>query len=251
MSTAPTDPAAPLTEKLVLDYLHQHPNFLKQHPQLLEILTPPEQKMGRNVLDFQNYALGSLQKNMAEMKDRFQGLLSSARDNMSVQSQVHKAVLHVLKARNLEQLLEVLTQDLLRYFDVDAVRLVVESNVADMYDSLFDDAQPMSIRFVPMETVDMVLGHHQTVALIADSQLDPPYAYEQIFPDCADMVQSCALLRIYLSRIDRYGLVAFGVREKGRFHPHLGIELLQFLSDVIGHRLDACLNEDEIEKMSL
>ena len=251
MNSSSDDPAAPLTEKLVIDYLNQHPNFLKSHPELLEVLVPPEQQTGKKVLDFQNYALGSLRKNMQEMKDRFQGLLSSARDNMSVQSQVHKAALHVLKARNLDQLIEVLTQDLLRYFDVDAVRLVIESNLADLYEEGLDDGNPMSLRFVPMQTVDLILGPHQPIALVSDSELDPPYAYEQIFFDCADLVQSCALLRIYLSRIDHYGIVAFGVREKGRFHPHLGVELLQFLSEVIAHRLDACLNDADIDRLSL
>lgn len=238
-----------LTETMVLDYLNQNPNFLRRHPELLEVLTPPEMQTGHNVIDFQKFALGSLQQDMQSLKDKFNGLLGSARDNMSVQYQVHQAVLQLLKARDLEHLLEVLTIDFLRYFDVDAVRLVVESDVSELYETYYGTDHHTGLGFVPIHTVDDALGDRGTLALVSDCEIDPPYAFDTIFAECSRLVRSCAMLRIYLEKIDRTGILAFGVREAGHFHAHQGVELLQFLARIVEWRLDECLKEHEIEKL--
>ena len=114
--------SAEMTKKMVIEYLQGNPDFLAQHPDLFEVLTPPEQKHGRGVIDFQYYAIDHLRRGMRRMKDRFNGLVSSARENMSVQHQVQKAVVSVIGARNLEELLDVLSTDLMNWFDVDVVR---------------------------------------------------------------------------------------------------------------------------------
>lgn len=237
-------------ERDVTEFLRRNPDFLLQNPELLEVLTPPQQQTGSNrVLDFQHYALSSLQRGMQSMKDRFEGLLSSARDNMSAQSQIHKAVIEMLRAKNLASLLEVITTDLPRYFDVDAVRIVLESDLAELYGATYSEASYSGISFVPTDTVDLALGVDQPAALVADTQHDPPYAYDHIFVDCGALIQSCALLRLRLDRIGRDGILAFGVREKHRFHPHQGTDLLCFLSEVTGLRLNQSLNEEEVEAL--
>ena len=236
-------------EEEVVRYLQQHPEFLKNHPDLFEVLVPPEQQMGENVVDFQHFALNSLQHNMRSLKDKFNGLLSSARDNMSVQHQVQQTIMQILKARDLEQLLEVLTIDMVRYFDVDAVRLIVESDMAAIYDEHYGGDAYSGISFVPIQTVDYIVAPDQKAAMIPDTEASPPYAYEEIFANCHGMVKSCALLRIHLEKIDRAGILAFGVREKNRFQPSLGVELLSFLGEVVQWRLDQALCENEIEAL--
>ncbi|MCI5050146.1 MAG: DUF484 family protein [Rickettsiales bacterium] len=238
-----------LSEDEVIAYLRKNPDFLKQHPDLLTILTPPEQKMGGNVVDFQKFALGSLQQDMQTLQERFDGLLVSARDNMSTQGQVHHVILQLLRARDLEQLFEVLTIDMAQQFDVDAVRLVIESDISELYEAYYSEEHYSGISFVPLQTVDLALGPKGKSLLIDDTHYDPPYGYDTIFVDCAGLIRSCALLRIHINRLDRSGLVAFGVREAGRFSPHQGVELLNFLSRVIELRLEQCLNEHEIERL--
>ncbi|MAR55964.1 MAG: hypothetical protein CMM93_02165 [Rickettsiales bacterium] len=238
-----------LSAEEVKAFLKSQPDFLRQHPDILQHLTPPEQKLGNKVLDFQSFAMQTLQHDMQDLKDKFNGLLSSARDNMSSQSQVHDAVLQLMQAMTLEQVLEVLTQDFMRLFDVDAVRLVLESELAEFYESTYSEINYSGISFVPLQTVDMALGINQTVALAEDTHKDPPYAYEAIFIDCSGLIRSCALLRIHLPKIQRDGILAFGVREKGRFHANQGTDLLRFLSDATAVRLDQCLHEHELEML--
>lgn len=233
-----------MTKKLVLEFLQTNPQFLEEHPELFEVLTPPEQQHGRGVIDFQYYAIDNLRRGMRKMKDRFQGLVVSARENLSVQQQVQRGVLSTIRARNLEELLEVLTADLVRWFDVDVVRLAMESDMAGTYETYYHEDNYSGICFVPSGTANAILLG-ESVRLIADTQGEPPIGFEMVFADCSNLVRSCALVRLDLPTIKRPAILAFGVRHADRFHPHQGGELLHFLGEVMSVTLDRCLSEGD------
>ncbi len=247
MNTVPhTDPAPPeMTQQGVIAFLQANPQFLAEHPELFEVLVPPEQQHGRGVIDFQYYAIDNLRRGMRRMKDRFQGLVVSARENLSVQQQVQRAVLSVIRARNLEELLEVLTTDLVRWFDVDVVRLALESDMAGIYDTYYNESNYSGICFVPPGTANAVLLG-ESVRLIADTQGEPPIGFEMLFADCSSLVRSCALVHLNLETIGRPAVLAFGVRHADKFHPHQGGELLGFLGEVMSLVLDQCLSQSDL-----
>jgi uncharacterized protein YigA (DUF484 family) len=246
MSTAPQSDilGTEMTKKLVIEFLQGNPQFLAEHPELFEVLVPPEQQHGRGVIDFQYYAIDNLRRSMRKMKDRFHGLVTSARENLSVQQQVQRAVVSTVKARNLEELLEVLTTDLVRWFDIDVVRLAMESEMAGTYETYYNESNYSGICFVPPGTSNAaMLG--EKVRLIADTQGEPPIGFEMVFADCSSLVRSCALVRLDLPTIKRPAILAFGVRHADRFHPHQGGELLGHLGEVMTIILDRCLVEGE------
>ena len=246
MSLAPpTDiVSTEMTKKLVIEYLRNTPQFLAEHPELFEVLVPPEQQHGRGVIDFQYYAIDNLRRGMRKMKDRFQGLVVSARENLSVQQQVQRAVISTIGARTLEELLEVLTADLVRWFDVDIVRLAMESDMAGLYETYYHEDNYSGICFVPNGTANAVLLG-ESVRLIGDTQGEPPIGFEMVFADCSSLVRSCALVRLELPTIKRPAILAFGVRHTDRFHPHQSGELLAFLGEVMSIVLDRCLVEGD------
>lgn len=247
MSTLPQHEdvlGAEMTKKLVIQYLQSNPQFLAEHPDLFEVLTPPEQQHGRGVIDFQYYAIDNLRRGMRKMKDRFNGLVTSARENLSVQQQVQRAVISTIGARNLEELLDVLTTDLMTWFDVDIVRLAMESDMAGLYETYYHEDNYSGICFVPNGTANAVLLGEK-VRLIGDTQVEPPIGFEMVFADCSSLVRSSALVRLDLPTIKRPAILAFGVRHADRFHPHQGGELLGFLGEVMSIILDRCLTESE------
>lgn len=235
---------APISQQQVIAFLQSNPQFLAEHPELFEVLVPPEQQHGRGVIDFQYYAIDNLRRNVRKMKDRFQGLVVSARENLSVQQQVQRAVISTVHARTLEELLEVLTTDLMTWFDVDVVRLALESDAAGTYDTYYHEDNYSGICFVPQGTANAVLLG-ESVRLIADTQGEPPIGFEMVFADCSNLVRSCALVRLELPTIKRPAILAFGVRHADRFHPHQGGELLGFLGQVMSIILDRCLVEGD------
>lgn len=236
---------AEMTQKMVLDYLRQHPNFLIENPEILDTILPTERNHGRGVVDFQNYAIDHLRKNVGRFKERFQRLVTASQDNLSVQHQVQKAVVSIVATRNIEQLLEVLTTDLLTWFDVDVVRLALESDMAGLYDTYYSESNYSGICFVPNGTANAALLNDE-VRLIADTQAEPPIGFEMIYADCSNMVRSCALLRLNMESIGRSAILAFGVRHTDHFHPHQGSDYLAFLAQVMSQVLDRALSESEM-----
>ncbi len=231
-----------LTDIQVLEYLRAHPQFLTKHPELLEVLSPPERDLGESVVDFQQFQLKNLQSNTKSLKEKYAGLVDFCRDNLSVQGQVHAAVLRLVRVRSLEQLLEVLTLDLLSLFDLDVVRLAVESDAAGAVDSYYSEDNFSGIVFIEPGTVDAALnGRH--ALLIADTSEHQFPGFERVFADCESLIESCAVLRLTLEDVPRNVLLAFGVRYKDRYHPGQGIDLLAFLADVVAHQLDTYLKD--------
>lgn len=238
-----------LDETQVRDWLIAHPQFLQQHPEVLVALAPPAEKHGGNVLDFQQHMLGHLQDNLRALNERYEGLIVASRDNMSTQAQVHAAVIGIVRANDLEHLLQMLTQDLVQLFDVDMVRLTLESPAAGYYAAQYETQDDTGFAFIDPGLVDAVLGKGQEIRLIADLQQEMNDPLQQVFADCAGLIRSCALIRMALPDTHREALLVFGVRHPDRFHPQQGVELLQFLARVVEYKLDACLIREGIEEV--
>ena len=223
-------------------FLKENPNFLRANEDLITNMTPPEQKLGNGIIDFQHYLVKNLQKGSQDLQSRYDTLVEFCRDNMSVQSQVHQAALRLIRAKSLEQLLEAIAIDLTSLFDVDVVRLAIESELGEVGEADFG-AQHSGIVLVYPGTVDVAIGSKKNVLLVEDTAVFKPAGFEDIFSDCADMVESCAFLKLELEQMQSNVLLAFGVRYKKRFHPGQGIELLNFLGQIVAHRLDVYLDD--------
>ena len=98
--TTPAEPArraAPVRHHAsaaeVAAYLRQHPDFLVEHPELLEVLTPPSQQRGDRVVDMQQFMLQHQRAEIARLKSQHRALVSASRANLAAQARVHAAVL--------------------------------------------------------------------------------------------------------------------------------------------------------------
>ena len=216
-----------LSDRDVADYLAEHPDFLLRHPELLRRLTPPSrfeaETDGAEVVDMQGFMVSRLQADLARFRDSQDELIQSARSNLSSQKQIHDAALAVLDARDLEELIHVVTRDLPMALDVDAISICVErdgdaageSRVGGMFVLLPGD-------------IDAALGGDRTVLLRERAE-----GSEAFFGPAAALVRSDALVRLHLTGTAPEAMMALGSREAGRFHPGQGTELLAFLSEVI------------------
>lgn len=232
----------PITQAQVIEYLRQHPDLFKDHPEVLEVMTPPAVEHGGNVVDLQQHMLGKLQTANKSLRHKYEGLLTSSRDNMSTLHQVHQAALSLIRAPQIEQLLEVISIDLPALFNVDVVRLALESEAAEFYERhMTEDRENTSLVFLPQGGVEKILGKDKSILLVADTAKQFVFGFEQLFPDCSGIVESCALLRMRLPGSQRDAILAFGVRISGHFHEGQGTELLTFLGQIVEHRLDQCL----------
>jgi len=223
-----------ITEGQVREYLETHPDFLHNIP-------APKRDLGEGVEDFQHYLLKNLQSNSKSLQQSYDLLVDYCRENLSAQVQVHNAVLKLIRARSIEQLLELLTIDMLSVFGLDVVRIAMESDVP--FDTSYGEQNYSGIVFIDSGTVDALFGKQKNVLLFADTGENLPIGFEQIFINCEQQVESCALLRLDSEMVDKHIILALGVRDKDRYHAGQGTELLHFFAQAVSLQLDKYLDD--------
>ncbi len=216
----------------VAAYLRQHPDFLIEHPDLLEVLTPPALNRGERVIDMQHFMLQHLRGEIAQLKNQQRALITTSRANLASQARVHAAVLALLAASSFEQLIQIVTTDLAVLLDADVVTIGVES-VGPQRPRLGHHG----VQILEAGTVEAVLGPDRNVMLLAEIEGDPV-----LFGDGAGLVRSAALLRLSVSAAAPAGLLCIGMRRPGKFHAGQGTELLGFLAHALGITIAAWLD---------
>ena len=205
----------------VAGYLRRHPDFLVQNPDLLAILTPPSHRRGDNVVDMQHFMVERLKGDVHRLKSQQRELIATSRSNLSSQQRVNAAVLALLSATSFEQLIQIVTTDLVVLLDIDVVPLCIES--------VNGHARPPlpGLQLLAPGDVDALLGQNR------DALLEDEVAGDaQIFGSGAGLVQSEALLRLNVANAPP-GLLALGTRHAGKFRPGHGTELLCFLAQAL------------------
>ena len=206
----------------VMLYLRDHPDFLDRHPDALWLLRPPSRREGDGVLDFQQFMLERLRRDLLRLQDEQASLVATSRGNLASQARVHRAALAMLRAGNFEQLLQIVTTDIAVLIDVDVVTLGVESAAAPTM------RLPMpGIHLLRSGMVDALLGERE--ALLATGIHGDP----ALFGAACGLVRSQALLRLSFGRTAPVGLMCLGTRNPEMFCPGLGTELLGFLARVV------------------
>jgi uncharacterized protein YigA (DUF484 family) len=220
---APRIARATPTGSEVADYLRRHPDFLVEHPDLVRLLTPPAHDRGEGVVDMQRYMLERLRGELGKLQESQNDLVTTARENLTIQARIHAAILALLGATTLEHLIEVITTDLAVHLEVDVVVLGFEA-----LDRVAPGQQARGLRLFPRGRIDRLLSGAREVLLVADTPGD-----SELFGSAATLVRSQALLRMQLRRDAPLGVLAFGARDPQKFHPGQGSELLTFLGRVV------------------
>ncbi len=246
---APRSKSGEPSEAEILAWLQAHPDFLQKNIDTVAAMLAPKGGEEGNVVDLQRVLLTRLQQQVKEMRAEHEVLLTAGRGNHTVQGQVHQAALVIVAAKNLEQLVEALTTDLMQHFGVDVVRLGLESPIAGAYEVQYREENYSGICFLPVGMATDLLGPNKRVCLVADTTRTRPEGFEEIFAECSGLVRSCALLRLQLPRTKRYGVLAFGARDAGHFHPRQGTELLVFLARLLEVKLDEGLRAGGIDEL--
>ena len=210
----------------VLAFMRAHPNFLLEHPRLLEGLTPPEARSGEGVVDFQQFMLKRLQANYDWLKQQQRELISNSRANLHSIGRIHQAVLLLLEVESFPQLVQLVLQDFVTIFDVDSCALLIESD-----NPIQPDLQRHGVRVVQPGMADFWL-ENEAVMMDSDMVGDPI-----IFGPAAPLVRSQLLLRLELTPEVPLGMLAMGSRDPLLFQEMQGTELVMFLARAVERSL--------------
>lgn len=214
-----------LSDQRVETYLRDHPDFFMPRADLLQAMTPPARWSGDTVVDMQRYVVESLRGEIAGLRDCANEVIETSRANLATQSRTHAAVLALVAAPDLEAMVRAVADDLPILLDVDVALLSVEPGPG--VETIIAGVG----RLRPGD-VDRFLGTGRDVALYREMVDDGT-----VFGAGAGLVRSAALTRVRCGEDGPVGILAFGSRREGAFHPGQGTELLRFLSRVV----EACL----------
>ena len=220
-SAKPEDLDGP-SETAIADYLCRHPDFFVRNPDVLALMASPDRWTGDGVVDMQSYLLDRHRVEIDDLRNCAQEVIENSRSNMSTQTRTHAAVLAVLNASCMDQLIRVVAEDWPLLLDVDLVTVGYEPAASRL--PLLVSANIGQLR---AGTVDALLGPDEDVLLVRDMKDDGA-----IFGSGAGIVRSAALARLRPNQTISTGLVAFGSRGP-TFTPGQGTELIGFLARIL------------------
>jgi len=214
-----------LSDERVEEYLRDHPDFFMPRADLLQAMTPPARWSGSTVVDMQRYMVESLRGEIAGLRDCANEVIETSRANLATQARTHAAVLALVAAPDIDTVVRAVADDLPILLDVDVALLSIEPGPG---------VEPMIGGIGRLRTgdVDRFLGVGRDVSLYREMVDDGT-----VFGEGAGLVRSAALTRVRCGDDGPVGILAFGSRRDGAFHPGQGTELLRFLSRVV----EACL----------
>lgn len=218
MSLWPDD----LEDEGVIAYLKAHPDFLNNHPEVIQHLKAPGNKQAAGVVDFQQALLERLKEDKSTAQRVQKELIDTVRANMNNQSRIHTAVLVLLEADTFEEFVETITQDFPVLLDVDTVNLIIESTSKEI-----PFVNQAGIRFARQGLVQKWLG---TGDVLLQGNIS---GHEEIFGPGAGLVKSQALVRLEISQNTPAGIMAFGSRDPEAFVPNQAVDQIGFLAQVV------------------
>jgi uncharacterized protein YigA (DUF484 family) len=209
-------PQSDEAEKFVAAWLRANPGFLAADPALYAAMDPPPRIHGERVADHMAARIAAAEAHARSLSAMVNGVLAASRANAAAAERIQRAVLELLRARDVMGSIGALP-DLL---GLECVSLCAERPA------------PPGFRTLDEGDVARLVGHGREAALRRT-----PAADAALHGEAAALVGSEALLRFPVSPAGRPALLALGAREADAFDPGQATDLLQFLAAAVAAAL--------------
>lgn len=207
----------------VAAWLHRHPRFLQQFPDLAISLVVPREE--GSAASLASYQLEVLRDKNRELSRRLQELFGNAQENERLSVRTHQLTLALMRQPTAADTLRAMTASLSEDFNGDLVRLVIFTPVEGL-----DGAPWLQIvaeqdaRLAPFR--DCLASGEPLCGRLQ------PEKHALLYGERAQDVQSTALLPL-----PGVGLVAVGSRDPNRFFPGMGTLFLRMMGESLAAAL--------------
>jgi len=225
------------TEKSVVKYLRDNPDFFERHKDLLAGMILPHEHQGAVSLVERQVQI--LREQKESHKKRLTTLIANAQTNEKLNAQINQLILSLLDATDLDHVLDIVQTRLSKDFNADTV--VVR---------LFNTGHPsLAARPEVIDWSEPALGAFEKIIKErrpACGQLKHGQL-ESLFSDDAGQIASAALIPLVESENSKtcYGMLAIGSHERERFRADMGTMFLSQIGNILARVLKRTL---EFEK---
>jgi uncharacterized protein len=214
----PGNRSVDLREEEVRDWLITHPDFLANNADVLTPLLPTGRATGDGVIDMQSVLVNRLQQKVADLTAVQNEFVKASRTNTHTQDMVHSSVQAILTATSLNHFVHILTQDLPELLEIDVITLCIEDGPVSL-------PEMTGLQRLKEGSIERANWRDRNIILRAAAPKS-----KAIFGPAKDLVQSDALIKLYVPSLHTNAMIAFGSREPEHFQEDQGTDLLTFLS---------------------
>lgn len=231
-----------ISERDVKQYLANNTDFFKSHVNLLSDLEIPHES-GKAV-SLVERQVSILRDQKKQLKRQLQELVQIARENDSLNKQLHKLAMALYKAGSVEAVLEVSRARLKNDYQVDESNFLFFSGESTgegkgavigpsqlppgLIDSFIDNRDP------EFKDIEKIIREHKPICGQFKLELT-----KTLFGSMTTQVKSAALLPLINGSC--FGLLCIGSHDEHWFHAAKGTEFLKKLSELISCSLSARL----------
>ncbi|MGJ8588978.1 MAG: DUF484 family protein [Yoonia sp.] len=180
-----------------------------------------------NIVDLRSVAMERLEARFDRLEDTHRNVIAAAYDNLAGTNQIHRAILRMLDASTFERFLADLSGEVADILRVDAVRLVLESNLQDTQSNA-----GAAISIMPEGYVDgyITLGRNMPARQITLREFHKVGG--SLYGPRAEYIKSEACLKVDLGPDRLPAMLVMGSEDPQQFTPQQGTDLLTFFVGV-------------------
>jgi uncharacterized protein YigA (DUF484 family) len=233
----------------IRNFLIENPEFILNDADFLRRLLSSIQREDKKIVNFQGALIDLLEKRLLQLSSAHKEVIDAACDNMESIFQIHCAVLEIIGTQDLTGFLDTLNAKWKNLLGVDAVVLVLDSNLVDQKAKINTDIQS-AIPNQPDLHSHSTLVKVQVGGVIAllkeksvlkekstsdSDNLATPILRESIrgdgifYANIANTIRSEAIVPLTICSTVPDGLLIFGSGNEKRFQKNQAVDLLMFL----------------------
>ncbi len=220
--------ASELSKAQVLKYLQDNPNFLATTPAAWQHQVLTGSAAGpQTVVDLSQFQLQRLRAQLRDLQEQNREYLQSGRLNTLILGKAERAVMRLLDAQSLEEVLAAIGSELADVMGVDTCVLALECERAQI-----GYLKGPGLYRLTQGSVQRVMGDEAVM-------LNETATYDAlVFGKQADHVASSCLVRLHLAEHGVDGILGFGSSAAGAFDQSQGARIVTFL----GHFVERVLS---------
>ncbi|WP_282129791.1 DUF484 family protein [Roseobacter litoralis] len=205
------------------------PDVILDDKDVMRALVAANEKiMGDNIVDLRGIAMDRLESRLDRLEDTHRSVIAAAYENVAGTNQIHRAILRILEADSLTDLLAHLQSDVAETLRVDAIRLVLESDQNDDPMATENGKMHKAPGYMDAYVTQRRGGISRQVTLRRVDHGDA-----DVFGQDAEQIRSEACLKLDLGADRLPGLLVLGSKDAEMFGPQQGTDLLVFFTGVM------------------